>query len=86
MHEFPGMGRGAGRFHSYLGVVNFKPRYHSFIGMGRPQQSTGMGGASAPHIPTPYVFHNDEEQMEATRRRAQGLMYDPRNPPPTRQF
>ena len=69
MHEFHGMGRGQGRFNSYLGVVNFKPRYHSFIGISRPQYADGVGGASAPNIPTPFVFHNDEDAQEANRKR-----------------
>lgn len=73
MHEFLGTGRGGRRFNSFLGVVNALPRYHSFIGVSRPQQARGTGGASAPSIPTPYVFHNDESQREATKMREEGV-------------
>ena len=75
MHEFFGMGRGRRRFTSFLGVVDHKPRYHSFIGISRPQQADGRGGASAPHISTPFVFHNDEDAQEAHRERAKGILH-----------
>lgn len=83
MHEFLGSGRGGRRFNSFLGVVNAQPRYHSFIGVSRPQQAHGTGGASAPSVPTPYVFHNDQSQREATQMRDEGVL---KQDPTTRRF
>lgn len=79
MHEFLGSARGPRRFSSFLGVVSSRPRYHSFIGISRPQQAHGDGGASAPHIATPYVFHNDNDQREAQEKRAKGIAGAPRS-------
>lgn len=68
-----GHGRGMRRFNSFLGVVNAKPRFHSFIGISKPQQAHGDGGADAPKIPTPFVFHNDEESQKQRVRREEGI-------------
>lgn len=73
MHEYLGTARGSRRFNSFLGMVNAKPRFHSFIGISRPQQAHGDGGASAPKIGTPFVFHNDEDQRTATKMREEGV-------------
>lgn len=78
MHEYLGTARGYCRFNSFLGVVNAKPRYHSFIGISRPQQAHGDGGASAPKIPAPFVFHNDEDQRQAQANSAKGIAGRPR--------
>lgn len=78
MHEFLGTGRGRGRYNSHLGMVTAKPRYHSFIGISRPQQAYGDGGGSAPSVPTPFVFHNDDDQREAQAKRDKGVAGGPR--------
>lgn len=69
MHEYHGTGRGRGRFGTFLGVVNDKPRYHYFIGIRYPQFADGHGRASAPHMPTPFVYHNDEDAMDVANAR-----------------